>query len=188
MDTLLFPLLSSSKIENPTAYRLVGTSLRRVDTSIEIPVSSFLNNCLVGNASSLGGGKGSDLSEHIHTLIYELHIISPKLLTRVIPNVCIQLQAEEEEVRLKAVQLMGSLFASAQTDYASNFPRNFKEFLGRFQDQSTIIRQTMVDSCCRIGDAKPHLNAVIEGTPTININLDTLTWHIAYRTPREETA
>lgn len=163
LDILLFPLLSTSKVENPAAYRLVGVTLRRVSANIEIPVSSFLNNCLVGSASAGGGGKSSDLSEHIHSLIYELHIISPSLLSRVIPNVCIQLQAEEEEVRLKAVQLLGSLLASQWAEYAADFPRNFKDFLGRFQDLSVVIRQTMVDSCCRIGDAKPQLNAAMEG-------------------------
>ncbi len=139
--------------------------LRKVAGGILVPVSSFINNVLVG--SGLGAadsdGKSSELAEHIYPLIYELHKISPGLLSRVVPNICVQLQVEDEDVRLRAVQLLGKLFASQYADYPTDFPRNFREFLCRFHDTSVLIRREVLRSCASIGEGKPAMNALMEG-------------------------
>ena len=53
-----------------------------------------MNNVLVGAPT---GAKGKDsgeseLTDHIYPLIYELHKVSPELLLKVLPNICVQLQ------------------------------------------------------------------------------------------------
>lgn len=95
----------------------------------------------------------SELAEHVYSLIYELHKIAPSLLLRILPNVCIQLQvcgacysaaslyalvllvvkhvqAEEVSTRRRAVKLLGRLFASPLANYAVEYRKNFRDFLG----------------------------------------------------------
>jgi hypothetical protein len=54
-------------------------------------------------AKEKGGGfyssSSSELAEHIYSLIYELHKISPTLLLRILPNVCVQLQVTPQRVQ-----------------------------------------------------------------------------------------
>ena len=155
-------MLSNNKTDNPAAYQLAFTVLRRVSTIIQMPISSFLNRILVGSSTETVG-RGSELTEHIYSLIYELHRVSPELLNRVIPNLCLQLQVEEEDIRLKAVKLLGSLFASSHAEYAKEFSRNFRDYLSRFNDLSPEIRLEMVENCTAILQNKTILYSLYEG-------------------------
>eukprot|EP01034_Spumella_vulgaris_P029375 gene29375-36419_t len=161
LDCLLFPLLASSQRDNPTAYKLIGTVLRKVSMIISKPVSVFLNSILVGSGVK-ASVKSSELADHIYPLVYELHKISPDLLARVIPNIVVQLQVEDEDIRLKAVQLLGRLFASPYANYAEEHGHSFREYLGRFNDLSVSIRKEVIRSSAAIGDLKPELNGRME--------------------------
>ena len=160
LDVLLTPLLPSSKSENVAAYTLVAHVLRACPAATQATISSFLNNVLVGaptGTSGKGGNGESELADHIYPLIYELHKVSPELLLKVLPNICVQLQAEDEDIRLKAVKLLGRLFASVHASYGTDFTVNFKEFLGRFLDVSATVRMEMVDCGSLIMKRKPEL-------------------------------
>ena len=163
LDVLLLPLLPHNKTDHPTAYLLVAEVLRRVSSTIEAPLSKILQQILIG-ASHDSVGCSSEISEHIYALIYELHKISPSLLNEVLPNLCLQLQVEEEEIRQKAVRLLGSLFVSPHAEYAKDFNRDFKEYLGRCGDLSADIRLDVVDNCALLLQSKPMLRSQLEGT------------------------
>jgi sister-chromatid-cohesion protein PDS5 len=162
LDILLTPLLPSSKAENPMSYKCVGNVLRSTSACIQASVSAFINHVLVGTAIP-GKAKTSELADHIYPLIFELHKIQPQLLLRVLPNICVQLQAEEEDIRLKAVKLLGQLFSSNHADYATEFSKNFRDFLGRFNDLSSVVRLEMVDSGSLIMKRKVQHRTAIEG-------------------------
>ncbi len=170
LDVLLLPLLPHNKTDHPTAYMLVAEVLRRVSNTIEAPLSKILQQILIG-ASHDSVGCSSEISEHIYALIYELHKISPSLLNEVLPNLCLQLQVEEEEIRLKAVRLLGSLFVSPHADYAKDFNRDFKEYLGRCGDLSAEIRLDVVDNCALLLQSKPALRSQLEGTNLTNFRI-----------------
>lgn len=159
LDVLLTPLLPSSKSENIAAYSLVGKVLSSCPVNVQSTISVFLNNVLVGAPSGVKGKDSgeSELTDHIYPLIYELHKVSPELLLKVLPNICVQLQAEDESIRLKAVKLLGRLFASQYANYGTDFSRNFREFLGRFVDVSSQVRLEMVDCGSLIMKRKPLL-------------------------------
>lgn len=102
-ELLLKPIIPSNKAENQIAYTIVENVIQRVASHIEPSISKFLNQIIVGSNIE---STATDLTEHIYPLIYELHKISPDLLHQVIPNICMQLETEEEDVRLKAVKLV----------------------------------------------------------------------------------
>eukprot|EP00605_Chrysophyceae_sp_TOSAG23-4_P000474 GSChrysophyteH1.ASY1.ANO1.533.1 assembled CDS len=163
LDVLLQPLLPSFKAENPPAYNMVGRVLQNAPANTQASVGIFINQVLVGaQPGSQNRVAESELTDHIYPLIYEMHRLAPDMLLKVLPNVCTQLQAEEDEIRLKAVKLLGRLFASTFADYGTEFGRNFREFIGRFIDISSAVRLEMVDSAALILRRKPSLRDQVE--------------------------
>ena len=158
---LLTPLLPSSKSDNVAAYTLVALVLRACPAATQATISSFLNNVLVGTPAGTngkGGNSDSELADHIYPL--DLRVaqrVAGTTPRRVLPNICVQLQAEDEDIRLKAVKLLGRLFASVHASYGTDFTANFKEFLGRFLDVSAAVRMEMVDCGSLIMKRKPEL-------------------------------
>ena len=137
--------------------------LRLTSGSIEPAVRTFINHVLVGTALPDEAVGSSDLTDHVYPLIYELHKIDPGLLLHILPNICAQLKTDEEDLRLRAVKLLGQLFSSQYTDYASQFQRNFREYLSRFIDVSPAIRIEMIDCCSLIMKKKPVHKDAVEG-------------------------
>ena len=53
--------------------------------------------------------------------------------------------------------LLGRLFAAAHADYGSEYPRIFREYLGRFKDKEATIRAQAVGIGAVIMQRKPRL-------------------------------
>lgn len=162
LESLLLPLLPASKAENSASYRLAGTVLKRVSPVVQVPISAFINKLLLGSDHD-EEDPVSELETGVYVLIFELHKISPSLLTRVLPNICQQLEVENETVRLHAVKLLGSLFSSPSAEYASEFPRNLREYLNRLKDKSVTIRREVASACAAIIVRDKALIKHIEG-------------------------
>lgn len=159
LDVLLTPLLPTSKTDNPVAYKIIENVFRHVAAHIEPSLSKYLNQILIG----ANVGETPEIAENVYPIIYELHKISPELLNRVLPNICLQLETEDDEIRLRAVKLVGRLFASKNANYGVEFGRNFKEFLNRFSDLSVDVRSEMIEIGALIMSRQPHLFALVEG-------------------------
>jgi hypothetical protein len=159
LDIILQHLLPASKTDNAIAYKLVSNVVRSCSANIESTFTSFVNSVLVGTSSS---NKSSELTEHIYPLLYEIHKISPSLMLKIIPSICIQLQVDEEDIRMKASKLLGLLFASTYGNFGEECPRNFREFLNRFNDKMPSIRSEMVECSLQIMKKKASLRRQIE--------------------------
>jgi hypothetical protein len=162
LDTLLLPLLPSAKTENPAAFKVAVATILLVLPHVQVPLKNLVHDVLV-SAKSNFHGRSSDLADEIYTLIYELHKISPLTLTGVIPDLTLLLKVDQDEIRMKIVKLMGRLFSSESIDYTKEFPKDFKEFLGRLNDRSGEIRYEMVDICVSIMDKHPEHRQQMEG-------------------------
>jgi hypothetical protein len=166
LDILLSPLLPSSKTENPAAYHLSQSVLARCTPKLQPSMSSFINHILVGGIQEVSHLRAdeSNLSEDVYTIIYEISKISPNYLLHILPNICVQLQAEEPEMRLEVVKLLGKLFSSPHANYGRDFLKSFKDFLGRFVDISISVRMEMIESAYLIFVHHSDLRQYLEGT------------------------
>jgi hypothetical protein len=75
----------------------------------------------------------------------------------IFPNVATQLAAEDEALRARSVALLGRLFAATHAEYGLEYPRIFREFLGRFKDKEPAIRSQLVGIGAAIMQRKPRL-------------------------------
>lgn len=78
---------------NVCMYVYIGTVLRKVSALIQVPLSSFINKILLesGGGDEEGNAALTELEEHVYLVIFELHKISPTLLSRIIPTICQQM-------------------------------------------------------------------------------------------------
>jgi len=168
METLLLPLLPSARTDNAVAYTLTQAVLRRSCQKLQAAMNSYLINMMASSLSTkeLGSGGAATnmevLAEQLYPLIYELHKVSAGLLVDVIPSICSQLHAEEEELRLKAVSVLGTLFGSEYANYGVDLARSFKDFLQRFVDVSPKVRLAMVETAAGLLGSKPGLHTDLE--------------------------
>jgi sister chromatid cohesion protein PDS5 len=163
LDILLQPLLPARKVENPTAYRVCAVVVRAVSQSIRKTFTDVVQNVLVGSSASRRL-QSLEIADEIYPLIYELHKVAPDMLTEVIPCLCQQLRVEEEDIRRAAVQLLCTLFTSSSTtDYATDYPRDFRDFLGRLNDLVPGIRIELLNCCALLLKTRKSDTALIEG-------------------------
>eukprot|EP00903_Cladosiphon_okamuranus_P009357 g8923.t1 len=154
LDTVLIQLLPVTRKENPTSYNLAAGLLKVTLAKVQTPISHLVSGMLSG---ARGGAIESELKEHALPLVYELHKVTPNMLTFILPEVAEQLKAEDIDVRSGACTLLGRLFASKHADYGKEKPNIWAAFLGRFIDADVGIRRTMVEAVTMILLRKPEL-------------------------------
>jgi hypothetical protein len=98
----------------------------------------------------------------VWSIVYELHKVSPQILTTVIGTVAASLQSPDEEKRLRATKLLGRLFYSRTSNIGENFHACYKEWIRRSMDMNIPIRETMVKCLLEILRNKGNSETLIE--------------------------
>ncbi|CCI42822.1 unnamed protein product [Albugo candida] len=172
LEALLVPLVHNRSTEgigelqkdsSPESgpYYISREVIYRTSESLQTFLAQFLNNFLIEDNRD-EDRKSSEVRENLFSVIFELHKICPSLLLYILPNICVQLQADGIATRLKVVSLLGKLFASPDTEYGAESMRLFREFLGRFRDISQEIRLNMIQLGVMIWQEKRDLAPLIE--------------------------
>ncbi len=111
-------------------YRVVATVLHTVSPIIMGTLTSIMSSILVGPGNQFQG-KLSEIADDVYAIIYELHIISPALMQGILPSLTAQLRSEDDSTRAKVVQLLGKVYLTENSSYHEDFPRYFRDFIGR---------------------------------------------------------
>eukprot|EP00945_MAST-04E_sp_MAST-4E-sp1_P008406 g8406.t1 len=148
--------------EQPRSFKLVRMIISHCLDSLVPSIVDFINSTLV--STSVVGEEKSEIRKYVHPLIYELHLICRKknfnILLSIMPNLGQQLQAEDENIRLRTVALLGKLFAEF-THLARDHQAVFQDWLGRFLDKSPQVRKEMVIGGVQLQRARPELQGDI---------------------------
>ena len=179
LDTVLLCLLPEHKAESPASYQLTQLFVARCFAELNPPITAFINQVLTGK----GCGASEVEEEHVYPLIYELHKVNPNFMLYIFPNIATQLAAEDTAVRARAVALLGRLFAASHVDYGHDYPRIFREFLGRFKDMEAAIRAQAVGIGAIIMQRKPKLADQI--VPLLVARLQDPEWEIRAKAAKE---
>ncbi|KAK1317915.1 hypothetical protein QJS10_CPA05g02034 [Acorus calamus] len=103
----------------------------------------YIKPLLISSIS--GDDTMSDAPFDYHEVIYDIYQCAPQILTGVIPYITGELLADQLDVRLKAVNILGDLFALPGHDISEAFQPLFSEFLKRLADRVVEVRVSMIE-------------------------------------------
>ncbi|XP_058724136.1 sister chromatid cohesion protein PDS5 homolog B isoform X3 [Vicia villosa] len=137
LEVILRNLIKRKKDATCASYQLAASVIRNCaqEDELNLIICSFLSSCIYDRDAV-----GSGLKEFYHEIIFQVFQCAPQILLAVIPSLIEELSADQVDVRLKAVNLVGKLFALPEHRVAQKFHDLFLEFLKRFSDKSVDIR------------------------------------------------
>ncbi|KAH9325840.1 hypothetical protein KI387_006018, partial [Taxus chinensis] len=157
LDVILGNLLQDKRNASLAAHRLSISVLQRCAEKLEPAIQQFLTSVMLE-----GKVAGSDLQEDYRDIIFEIYQCAPQMLLAVIPNLTQEVLTDQVEIRLKAVQLLGRLFALPGRHVAQEYHQLFAEFLKRFSDKTVEIRLSAVECAKECFLANPSGNEASE--------------------------
>ncbi|XP_019460581.1 PREDICTED: sister chromatid cohesion protein PDS5 homolog A isoform X2 [Lupinus angustifolius] len=135
------------------AYQLASSVIKTCALEDELNdlVCRFLTSCIHDRDSV-----GCELKESYHEIIFRVFQCAPQMLLAVIPSLIEELLADQVDVRIKAVNLVGKLFALPEHHAALKYPELFVEFLKRFSDKSVDVRISALQCANAFYAANPY--------------------------------
>ncbi|KAL9237009.1 hypothetical protein vseg_011602 [Gypsophila vaccaria] len=141
-EDLLLILLSTlghnKKDVSEASRKLAMNVIRSCAAKLEPVVKQFL-------ISSMSEDGPSNCHIDYHGVIYDLYCCSPEILSGVIPYLTGELLNDQSEARIRAVNLVGELFAVPGSIIPEAFQCIFVEFLKRLTDREVDVRMTVLD-------------------------------------------
>ncbi|XP_074271941.1 sister chromatid cohesion protein PDS5 homolog A isoform X2 [Silene latifolia] len=141
-EELLLILLStlgrSIKGVSEAARKLAMNVIESCAAKLEPVVKQFL-------ISSMSEDGPSNCRIDYHGVIYDLYRCSPQILSGIIPYITGELLNDQSEARIRAVNLVGELFAIPTSVIPEAFQPIFVEFLKRLTDRVVEVRMTVLD-------------------------------------------
>ncbi|EGF98446.1 uncharacterized protein MELLADRAFT_69311 [Melampsora larici-populina 98AG31] len=187
---------------NPAAYRLAVDVCNACEDKLQSAVCRYFTDLIILGAKKVSGrvypsdsadedAQSSDEEDKdgstkqikdTHILIKNIHKACPGLLLNVIPQLQVELETEQADVRLLATETLGEMFAaqpssgtgitsnihtlagssangatSAGNDLARRYPNTWKVWISKSKDISPQIRIAVIQSCKSILSQHPHL-------------------------------
>ncbi|CAK7323338.1 unnamed protein product [Dovyalis caffra] len=106
---------------------------------LEAGIKQFLISSMSGD-SRLTNGKID-----YHEVIYDIYCCAPQILSGVVPYLTGELLTDQLDTRLKAVGLVGDLFALPGSAITEGFQPIFSEFLKRLTDRVVSVRMCVLE-------------------------------------------
>ncbi|KAJ6814311.1 sister chromatid cohesion protein PDS5-like protein A [Iris pallida] len=139
LSTILSPLGRKKSDFSVASRRLAMDVIGHCAGKLEPSVKQFLVSSLSGDVSSLND------SIDYHEVIYDIYQCAPQMLSGIVPYITAVLLADSLDVRLKAVHLLGELFALRGVSISESFQPLFSEFLKRLTDRAVEVRVSVIE-------------------------------------------
>lgn len=157
IDVILQNLVKEGKNAS-AASNLAVSLIQQCEEKLEPSVCGFLTSCFLD-----GDVVQSELKESYHDITFKIFQCAPQMLLAVIPSLTQELQTDQVDVRIRAMNLTGKLLALPDHHVVQRYPNLFVEFLKRFSDKSAEVR------VCALQCAKACYLANPSGTEAFEI-------------------
>ncbi|GLU20621.1 hypothetical protein SLE2022_368110 [Rubroshorea leprosula] len=130
------------------ARRLAMDVIEHCTGKLEAGIKQFL-------ISSISGDNLSSYNQiDYHEVIYDVYCCAPQILAGVVPYLTGELLTDQLDTRLKAVKLVGDLFALPASAMSETFQPVFSEFLKRLTDRVVGVRMSVLEhvKSCLLSD------------------------------------
>ncbi|KAL2317798.1 hypothetical protein Fmac_031674 [Flemingia macrophylla] len=130
-------MLEINCIDLDASYQLAASVIDTCAQEDELNplVCGFLTSCIHDRDAM-----DNELKEYYHEIFFKVVRCAPQMLQAVIPSLMKELLADEVDVRIKTVNLVGKLFALPEHHGALKYHELFVEFVKRFCDKSMDVR------------------------------------------------
>ncbi|KAI4337812.1 hypothetical protein L6164_016184 [Bauhinia variegata] len=135
LEVILRNLIKGRKDTACAASQLAASVIKTCAEELEPLVCGFLTACILDKDNLR-----CELKEFHHEIILKVFECAPYMLLAVIPSLINELLADQVDVRIKAVNLLGKLFSLPEHHVAQKYHDLFVEFLKRFSDKSVDVR------------------------------------------------
>ncbi|WJX30406.1 hypothetical protein P8452_18948 [Trifolium repens] len=138
LEVILRNLIKRKKGATCASYELAKSVIKtcaEVDDELKFLVCKFISSCIHDRDAV-----DCELKEYYHEIIFEIFQCAPHMLVPIFPSLIKELNADQVGVRLKAVNLVGKLFAIPEQHAAQKFHDLFEAFLNKFNDASVDVR------------------------------------------------
>ncbi|KAJ4704111.1 sister chromatid cohesion protein PDS5-like A-like [Melia azedarach] len=138
-DLLVVILSALGRKRSDTARRLARNVIENCAGKLEAEVKQFLVSLLSGDSRP-----GNNQMDY-HEIIYDVYHCAPQILSGVVPYLTGELLTDQLDTRLKAVGLVGDLFALPGSANTEAFQPVFSEFLKRLTDRVVTVRMSVLE-------------------------------------------
>ncbi|KAL6990616.1 hypothetical protein U1Q18_008733 [Sarracenia purpurea var. burkii] len=121
------------------ARRLATNVIEHCAGKLEPGIKQFLISSMSGDSRS------SNSETDYHEIIYDIYRCAPQILSGVVPHLTGELLTDQLDTRLKAVRLVGDLFALPGSAIPETFQPIFLEFLKRLTDRVVEVRMSVLE-------------------------------------------
>ncbi|XP_039070317.1 sister chromatid cohesion protein PDS5 homolog B-like isoform X1 [Hibiscus syriacus] len=161
-DDLLLVILSAlgrnKSGVTQAARRLAMNVIEQCSEKLEAGIKQFLISVMSGDNQPVK----SEID--YHEVIYDIYHCASQILSGVIPYLTGELLTDQIDTRLKAVRLVGSLFALPGSIISEAFQPIFSEFLKRLTDRVVDVRMSVIGNVkiCLLSDpSRPEAPRII---------------------------
>ncbi|CAI9087112.1 OLC1v1021103C1 [Oldenlandia corymbosa var. corymbosa] len=161
-EDLLLNLLShlgrNKKDVTAAARRLAMKVVEQCAGKLESSIKQFLI------ASMSGDSRSSKYEIDYYEVIYDIYLCAPQVLSGVVPYLTGELLTDQLDTRLKAVKLVGDLFALEGSSIPEIFQPILLEFLKRLTDRVVEVRMSVLDhikTCLFSNPSRPEAPQII---------------------------
>ncbi|CAA0818018.1 binding [Striga hermonthica] len=140
------------------ARRLAMSVIENCAGKLEPGIKQYFVSSMSGDSSSVK----PDIS--YHAVLYNIYQCAPQILTGLVPYINGELLSEQVDTRLKAVGLVGELFALPGSTISKAFQPVFTEFLKRLTDRVLEVRMAVlahVKSCLLVNPFRAEASQII---------------------------
>ncbi|GMJ14118.1 hypothetical protein like AT5G47690 [Hibiscus trionum] len=140
------------------ARRLAMNVIEQCSEKLEAGIKQFLISVMSGDNQPVK----SEID--YHEVIYDIYYCAPQILSGVVPYLTGELLTDQIDTRLRAVRLVGSLFALPGSIISEAFQPIFSEFLKRLTDRVVDVRMSVLEhvkSCLLSDPSRPEAPRII---------------------------
>ncbi|XP_045822500.1 sister chromatid cohesion protein PDS5 homolog B-like isoform X1 [Trifolium pratense] len=160
LEVILRNLIKLKKGATRASYELAKSvikTLPKVDDELKPLVCKFISSCIHDKDAV-----DCKLKEYYHEIIFEIFQCAPHMLVPIFPSLIKELEDDQVDIRLKAVNLVGKLFAIPEQHAAQKFGDLFEVFLKRFNDVSVDVRISVLNCAKAFYEANPSGSGSLE--------------------------
>ncbi|KAK4434769.1 DNA mismatch repair protein MSH6 [Sesamum alatum] len=121
------------------AKRLAMNVIGNCAAKLEPSIKQFLVSSMSGDSRPL------KCEINYHRVLYDIYRCAPQILSGVVPYLTGELLSDQLDIRLKAVGLVGDLFALPGSTISEAFKPVFLEFLKRLTDRVVEVRMSVLE-------------------------------------------